>query len=212
MKDIPLFTTENGAASLGLRQIPYRREAYIRLQASAQPEELLKECVSFSLAVGAEHVYAVGDGIEEGYPLYTRIIRMERLELPVPIPHTTLCPVNEANLEDWRGIYNSRMEKVPGAVWMTREDAAKARESGCLYFIYEEDLLLGIGMLRGREVLGLAAIVPGGGSKILQTLLHAIPSGAAILEVASKNEKAVNLYKSFGFTEKEIITAWYKII
>ena len=31
MKDIPAFTTENGIASLILREIPYREEAYIRI-------------------------------------------------------------------------------------------------------------------------------------------------------------------------------------
>ena len=43
MKDIPVFTTENGAASLILREIPYRKRAHIRLQATREPEALLEE-------------------------------------------------------------------------------------------------------------------------------------------------------------------------
>ena len=53
MKDIPVFTTENGAASLILGEIPYRGQAYIRIQDSLEPESLLKECVSFCRMCGA---------------------------------------------------------------------------------------------------------------------------------------------------------------
>ena len=56
MRDIPVFTTEYGVASLVLREIPYRQEAYISIQSSLQPEELLAECVSFCRACGAEKV------------------------------------------------------------------------------------------------------------------------------------------------------------
>ena len=34
MKDFPVFTTENGVASLILKEIPYRGEAYIHLRDS----------------------------------------------------------------------------------------------------------------------------------------------------------------------------------
>ena len=44
MKDIPMFTTEYGIASLTLGQVPYTATAYIRLQATEQPAELLQEC------------------------------------------------------------------------------------------------------------------------------------------------------------------------
>ena len=43
MKDFPVFTTENGVASLVLKEIPYRREAYITLRDSRTPEALLEE-------------------------------------------------------------------------------------------------------------------------------------------------------------------------
>ena len=56
MKDLPMFTTQNGVASLTLREIPYQQTAYIKLQATQQPKELLEECVGFCRAVGAEKV------------------------------------------------------------------------------------------------------------------------------------------------------------
>ncbi len=39
MRDIPVFSTENGVASLGLREIPYSAEAYITLQDTQAPAE-----------------------------------------------------------------------------------------------------------------------------------------------------------------------------
>ena len=58
MKDFPVFTTENGVASLVLKEIPYRRCAYIILRDSLEPEALLAECISFCRACGAERVFA----------------------------------------------------------------------------------------------------------------------------------------------------------
>ena len=34
MKDFPMFTTEYGIASLVLKEIPYKKEAYIMLRAT----------------------------------------------------------------------------------------------------------------------------------------------------------------------------------
>ena len=43
MKDFPVFPTSHGAASLTLKEIPYRREAYIKIQSTQEPELLLEE-------------------------------------------------------------------------------------------------------------------------------------------------------------------------
>ena len=60
MKDLQVFTTEHGAASLILKEIPYRKLAFIHIQ-DVQPgglEEHLKECVSFCRMAGAERILA----------------------------------------------------------------------------------------------------------------------------------------------------------
>ena len=56
MKDFPMFTTEFGIASLILREIPYRGEAFILIQDTQQPEELLAVCISFCQICGAEKI------------------------------------------------------------------------------------------------------------------------------------------------------------
>ena len=58
MRNIPVFTTEFGVASLILKEIPYTQTAYIKILSSLAPVELLEECRSFCRAAGAEKIYA----------------------------------------------------------------------------------------------------------------------------------------------------------
>lgn len=70
MKDFPCFATDDGVASLILKEIPYRQEAYIRFQ-DVQPGRLapfLEECVSFCRMAGAEKIYAQGHRELARYP------------------------------------------------------------------------------------------------------------------------------------------------
>lgn len=211
MKDFPFFTTENGMASLTLREIPYRGEAYIRLQATSDPAALLRDCVSFCRAAGAEQIYAAGI-LPEKYPLHAEVLRMERNAALPCESEVKLRPVTEASLETWRELYNSRMKSVDCASWMTLENARKALESGYLFFAEEGEALLGIAMLRPGEILGIVSAVPGSGRKILQTMLQKVGAEDVSLEVASTNQKAIRLYESFGFSVKSCVSAWYKII
>ena len=62
MKDIGIFPTRYGVASLILREIPYRQEAYIRVQ-DVEPEDLsllLGECGDFCRACGAQKILWTG--------------------------------------------------------------------------------------------------------------------------------------------------------
>ena len=73
MRDIPVFTTEYGVASLALKEIPYTKRAHITLQAAKMPEKLLEECISFCRSCGAEDIYATGHQCLEKYPLYAQM-------------------------------------------------------------------------------------------------------------------------------------------
>ena len=70
MRDMPFFTTRLGVSSLTLSQIPYTKQAYIRIQDSREPEAFLQECLGFCKALGAEKVYATGHAVCEKYPEY----------------------------------------------------------------------------------------------------------------------------------------------
>ena len=77
MKDMPMFTTESGVASLTLSNIPYTKAAYIQIQDTQEPEKFIKECCDFCVAVGAESVFASGHKFLEEYPHYTDILALE---------------------------------------------------------------------------------------------------------------------------------------
>ena len=81
MKDFPCFATDDGVASLILKEIPYRQEAYIRFQ-DVQPGRFapfLEECVSFCRMAGAEKIYAQGHGELARYPLHAAVYEKEIL-------------------------------------------------------------------------------------------------------------------------------------
>ena len=78
MRDFPIFDTEFGVSSLILKEIPYKKQAYIRIRA-VQEEffgEHLRECVSFCRMVGAERIFAAGDARLAQYPHYTAVLEM----------------------------------------------------------------------------------------------------------------------------------------
>ena len=102
MKDFPVFTTEFGVASLLLKEVPYREEAYIVIQSTCQPEELLKECVSFCRMVGAGKIYARGHEIVENYPLHCAVLEMRGMAEPDPEKTASLFPVTERTVGEWR--------------------------------------------------------------------------------------------------------------
>ena len=158
MRDFPMFTTEFGVASLTLREIPYRGEAFILIQDTQQPEELLEECVSFCRACGAEHVYAKGHEDLEKYPQYTRIWRMCADCSGLTGDTALLYPVVPENVDRWRDIYNERMSDVPCAAYMTANDSKELCSSGEGYYIHRDGKLLGIGRIAGNCIRVIASV------------------------------------------------------
>ena len=211
MRDIPVFTTQYGAASLVLRQIPYSGRAYIHLQASLQPEKLLEECVAFVRMAGAERIFACADASLEKYPLHTQVLRLSRLRNGLADTDAALFPVTEATLERWRGIYNERMKNVDQAAYMSILDARKMLLGGDAYFVHRNEELLGIGIAAGETVQAIASVKPGCGKETLLALNHALSGEKIIVEVASTNHKALGLYEDLGFVPVAVVSQWYQI-
>lgn len=212
MRDIPVFSTENGVASLFLKEIPYSFSAYIRIHDSLAPEALLDECVSFCKAVGAEHIYASGHVLVEKYPFHTTILQMSRLRKGIDNTDAELVPVTETSLDQWRCIYNEKMKAVPNSAYMSEADAKKMlkREDG--YFVFKRNTLLGIGMANGNQIDAIASVVPGSGESIVLALCNVLTEDIVTLQVASTNQRAVDLYHKMGFTITAEISKWYKIL
>lgn len=211
MRDIPVFTTDAGVASLTLKEIPYRSDAYIRLQDTREPERLLKECCDFCIAVGAQRIYASGHAILEQYPFHTSVWRMSRLRDGLPKTDAALFPVQPQTLEQWRTLYNEKMRDVPNSSYMTMVDAKKLIERGSGYFVHRGDSLLGIGIATGEQIDTVIAAVPGAGQDVLLALSHALSGERITLEVASANSRAIRLYEQLGFLKTAELSHWYCI-
>jgi ribosomal protein S18 acetylase RimI-like enzyme len=211
MKDIPAFTTENGIASLILREIPYREEAYIRIQSSLSPEALVEECAQFCTMCGAEKVYATGHEFLEQYPLHTAVLQMRCDVAAIPDTDAALFPVQEKTAAQWRQLYNERMRHVPNAAWMTEKDELEMLRKGDGYFVHRNGELLGIGRASGEKIDLVIAAKRGAGFDVMCALRHALSADTAVLEVASVNEKAIHLYSRMGFVPSKELSRWYQV-
>ena len=211
MRDMPMFTTENGVASLTLNQIPYTKSAWIRIQDSASPEVLLEECIGFCRAVGAEYIYVTGAECCETYPEHTKILKLQADVESVGETDAALFPVTEATLARWREIYNEKIKSVPNGSWMTIDKSREMLKEGSGYFIHRDGNLLGIGMGQGDRISWVASCMPGAGADVVRALCHAVTEQTVFLEVASANEKAMNLYRKLGFIPVEQLSVWYQV-
>lgn len=213
MKDIPLFTTEFGVASLVLKEVPYRQEAYVRVR-SAQPGqmgELLKECVSFCRMVGAERVYATGYDEQDDRVCYGSVIQMRGELLVDGSLVENLFPVTEQTVSRWREICNDRMRQVDFAATLTAADESRILSSGGAYFIHKNGELLGTGWLEDGKLLLICGVQAGAGERVMHTLLSLTEGAPVELEVASTNLRAIKLYERLGLIRTKEITKWYKI-
>jgi len=209
MKDIPFFQTEFGVASLALGEIPYRQEAYIRVQSvlPGQMEALVQECAAFCRAAGAERIYwSAGDAQGQ---LYTAVYEMRGTAWVDPEKLESLFPVTEQTVTRWRQLYNERMGNVDNAATLTASDEPRILAGGA-YFIHREGRLLGIGWLEDTGLLAVASLVPGAGERVMHTLMSLVEGADMTLEVASTNGKAIRLYERLGFIKTGELRRWYR--
>lgn len=211
MRDIPMFTTEYGVASLVLKEIPYQETAYIIIRDSLEPEKLLEECRGFCRACGAEKIYATGHTILEKRPFLTAIWEMRRDTAGIPDTDAALWPVQEQTLAQWRDIYNQKVKTIPNGAWMSEVDGKAMLQKGDGYFVHRGDELLGIGRASVEVIDWVASVKPGAGRDVVCALAHALTGDVVTLTVASENHKAVKLYEGLGFLKTKEISRWYEI-
>jgi len=211
MKDFPMFTTEFGIASLVLKEIPYRGEAYIIIQDTQQPEQLLQECVSFCRMCGAEKIYARGHKITENYPLHCIVYEMRGFARVDESRVEHLWPVTEENIAQWREMVNEKMRPVDNSGTLVKKEEQEILNKGGAYFVHREEKLLGVGWLTGNELLLLAACERGAGERVCHTLFSLIPDREVKLDVVSTNERAIRLYEKLGFVRTAELRRWYRI-
>lgn len=211
MRDFPMFTTENGVASLVFREVPYRGIAYITIRSSESPEALLKECCDFAVAVGAEKIFASGHDYLRSFPFHTAIYSLAADKDRILPGSASIFPVTKGTLERFREIYNQKMRSVPNSAYMTASFSEEMLQKGQGYFVHRKGELLGIGMLDGNEIKALASCYPSGGAEVIRTLCQGIFDDTVCLECASENKKALALYEREGFVIRKELSRWYRI-
>lgn len=209
MKDFPIFTTQFGTASLTLKQIPYRGEAYIHVQDSLPDalKSLIAECAHFCRLAGAEKVYVTAPQGQGD----VRILEMRGVPALDPDQIENIFPVTEQTVEKWRKIANERLRNVDLAGLLSKKDEEKILCSGGAYFIHRAGTLLGIGWLQEDTLKLLASVVPGAGYRVAQTILSVNPGQSVRLEVASTNHRAIALYEKLGFLPVRELEAWREV-
>ena len=211
MKDFHMFTTEYGVASLILKEVPYRQEAYIIIQSTQQPKELLEECISFCRVVGAEKIYARGHEFVESCPLHCAIYEM-RGRVPVDQRMmANLWPVTPENIGTWRDFLNSRMKGIDNAGTLEKSGEKEILDLGGAYFVHRSGELLGAGWIVDGELMLIAAAEKGMGEQVLHTLLSAAASEEIRLQVVSTNERAIGFYEKMGLIKTAELRRWYRV-
>lgn len=213
MKDIPIFTTDFGVASLMLKEIPYKQVAFVRIR-DVQPGALdahLAECVGFCRAAGAERVLASGHEDLTRYPLDSTVLEMSLAYEPRE-PEAMLWPVTEKTVSRWRELYNKGMAGLDNHATLTSFDEENILASGGAYFVHRDEDLLGLGWVEADKLLALVSVKPGAGETVARTLFTVMGTDRITLEVVSENRRAVKLYRRMGFVTTREVSRWYKIL
>lgn len=213
VKDIPIFTTEYGVASLFFKEIPYKKQAFIRIRTVQEGffREHLAECISFCRMAGAETVFAADHPQLESFPLYTSILQMRHTAWVDTSLLENLFPVTEQTVSRWRGIVNERLFKVDASATLTAFDEKEILSSGGAYFVHHDGDLLGVGWIREPELLLMAAVKRGAGERVMHSLMSLVEGSELSLEVASTNRRAISLYERLGFLATAEKTRWHTV-
>lgn len=211
MRDIPLFTTENGVASLYFKKIPYTKEAFVHIRSALDCDALLKECVDMCRMVGAERIYGAGHAALEKNPVFTTVIRLRVEKTALSDTEAIALPVANEQLQWWRQLYNQKMLPVATAAPLTVSETEELIRRGKAYCVYRACAAVGIGVIGDGMIQAVASILPGGGQDTVLALAKVLDSPQVALSVASANDKAIRLYKSLGFREIQQEITWYQI-
>lgn len=210
MKDIPVFTTDNGVASLALQQIPHTGFAHITVHSASAFSDFLQECVGFCRAVGAERVFACGHKDLEQYPIYARVLSMQ-MPIPEDVEQACLFPVTVESLDKWLDIYNTGMKDVPNAVALSKRAGKELVKKGTAYFVHENGNVLGIGVVEDDTVSAIVSCQKGAGELVMNSLFGALCGDIVKVEVAENNTPAMRLYQRMCFVTTGILKTWYDV-
>lgn len=211
MRDIPVFTTENGVASLFLKKIPFTKEAFVHIRASQFCGALVKECIDVCRMAGAEKIFATGHAGLTDYPLICDVSSYSVHKNRLPKTDAVALPAMLEQNAWWRQVYNEKMISVFGAAPLSAVDVDKMICYNQAFCIYKECAVVGIGVAYDGQIQAIAAIVPGAGRDTVLSLAGCLEAPEISLHVASSNMKACRLYESLGFEKTMLEANWHQI-
>lgn len=212
MRNIPIFTAEYGIASLILDQIPYTATAYVHIRSVSNLGAFLEECKDFCRAAGAEKIFATGARLDDYPPVYEiftfkRPLRREEQPLTA-----SLVQISEQTLDQWLDAYHSAIAHIDGAAYLSKLEAKRLLLDGHTYFVFDDNRLLGIGIVKGENIDVIASLVPGCGTRVFHTLCQCLSGPDVVVNVASTNLRAIRFYKKLGFALDSCKEKWYQIL
>lgn len=217
MKDIPIFTTQTGTASLILREIPYQQTAYVLVRTLFHNDasDLLSECGAFCVQAGAERVLAAWPDHPLNLPVDHEMVELSRPKagLPRPDPAVPLTPLTRDNAPTYQTIYNRLFHRISGAASCRSEDINRLLTTGTAFLALQDGIPAGIGEIEGSDLraVGVLPEYRGLGRHLTLTLLHRLPGPELCLSAASTNERAMRLYNSLGFRPRRTLVRWYLV-
>ena len=217
MKNIPVFMTEGGTASLVLKEIPHRGEAYVLLRTVHDLPVLLEACAGFCRSCGAEQMF-VSRGIDPlplPHAMDMLLLHADKARLPAPAAEVRLEPMVPDNDAIYQRIYNVCFQGVSNAATYEPADIRRIYREKQLAFLAltGSGIPFGMGELHGNE-LAAVGVLPeyrgqGRSRDLTLALLRHCQGPLVELTAASDNDAALGLYDSLGFTVAKKLSAWY---
>jgi hypothetical protein len=220
MRNIPVFLSQGGTATLILREIPHRATAYVLLRTVVDLKILLEEATAFCREAGAERCLASPgetDCCLEGTPIYEiYVLHMDKKQLPPPERRVELAPVTRKNGRIYLETYNRCFASVSHALTYDRGQLERIFRTGQQAFLAKhQGKILGMGELHGNELaaVGLLPECRGQGLSrdLTLCLLGNCPGPEITLTVVSDNAPALRLYDHLGFRVSRVESSWYEL-
>ena len=217
MKNIPMFTSAYGMATLILREIGWSGHAYVLIRSvwEGKAAELLEECRGFCRAVGAEEIYASWDTEELPADHAYDMIEMtcEKAALPAPRKPVELEQVTPETAEDYLRIYNACFRTVPSAASYDRKSLEPLYGEDLAWLAKVDGQYAAVAEISKEGLEGIAVLPEyrGLGFDLAAAVLQMVPSKTVKLKVASTNTRARELYDRLGFADGPVVRRWYRV-
>lgn len=220
MKNIPIFTSAGGTATLILREVPPTGRAYVILQTHLRGYEpvQIQECAAFCRTAGAREVYvSCADGAALALPHSHDMLRLQLRRGQLEAPGRSL-QLESVQSSDDRALYlkhyNRRFAPIPNAAQADLRSLERAEADGTRHWLLRaaDGRLVGLGAVQDNRLEAVASLQPGWGRDLSCTLLAETCGPVLELTVCSSNLPAMRLYQSLGFTQCDVLSRWYRAV